>query len=187
MGYTVSISEIQSQNIEITQTQFPIEINYNAVQLDGEKGDTGAGYSLLVSTSTNDFRTDDPTKTWSVSTANIGAFAVGDIVRVINVDNISQFVVGQITEIQSQNGTSDITVLVISAEGEGASSNWRFALTGLDGTGSVPDPSATTTIISESAPLTASQGELWYNPANQVLSVYVDDDWQTVGVDDLQF
>jgi hypothetical protein len=41
--------------------------------------------------------------------------------------------------------------------------------------------------LSESTPSSADLGDLWFNPANQVLQVYTESGWVTTSADDLQF
>lgn len=42
-------------------------------------------------------------------------------------------------------------------------------------------------IISEEAPQVARSGDEWFNPTNQILSVYTDLGWVQISADDLQF
>lgn len=48
-------------------------------------------------------------------------------------------------------------------------------------------PGESNTVISESEPLFATEGQQWYNPNNTVLSVFTDGSWEQVGADDLFF
>lgn len=58
---------------------------------------------------------------------------------------------------------------------------------GIQGEPGPQGPAGANTIISESEPLTGVDGEQWFNPTLQVLSVWHDGGWDPVGADDLQY
>ena len=120
----VTVTE-QDVAVAVTETSVDVSSNTAGIQgATGATGATGAGYSGVTSTST--ITIGSGLKTFTLVSANQGAFLTGMRIRAIHSDTPTYYMEGTANYV----GAGTLIITVDKFNGSGSHNNWAFAVAG---------------------------------------------------------
>ena len=136
---------VTEQDVAVAVTETSVDVSSSTAGIQGATGATGAGYSGVTSTST--ITIGSGLKTFTLVSANQGAFLTGMRIRAIHSDTPTYYMEGTANYV----GAGSLIITVDKFNGSGSHNNWLFAVAGEVGqTGS----SGASGVVSVTSPIT---------------------------------
>ena len=136
---------VTEQDVAVAVTETSVDVSSSTAGIQGATGATGAGYSGVTSTST--ITIGSGLKTFTLVSANQGAFLTGMRIRAIHSDTPTYYMEGTANYV----GAGTLIITVDKFNGSGSHNSWAFAVAGEVGqTGS----SGLSGVVSVTSPIT---------------------------------
>ena len=115
---------VTEQDVAVAVTETSVDVSTSTAGVQGATGATGAGYSGVTSTST--ITIGSGIKTFTLVSANQGAFLTGMRIRAIHSDTPTYYMEGTANYV----GAGTIIITVDKFNGSGSHNSWLFAVAG---------------------------------------------------------
>ena len=115
---------VTEQDVAVAVTETSVDVSSSTAGIQGATGATGAGYSGVTSTST--ITIGSGLKTFTLVSANQGAFLTGMRIRAIHSDTPTYYMEGTANYV----GAGTLIITVDKFNGSGSHNSWLFAVAG---------------------------------------------------------
>ena len=115
---------VTEQDVAVAVTETSVDVSTSTAGVQGATGATGAGYSGVTSTST--ITIGSGLKTFTLVSANQGAFLTGMRIRAIHSDTPTYYMEGTANYV----GAGTLIITVDKFNGSGSHNSWLFAVAG---------------------------------------------------------